>query len=182
MKKLLLLAILCIASISAFAKDDIIGDAMTSTHTDTIVRRNGTTKIVTRSSLTYDYIYDANRCYAHNRQTDITIPAPIMDRYLTGRGLFKGGVITLSVSAAATIVGSVLYLFFEDPFSLALTSAGGTGVSVGIPLMLSGLHLKKEANHEYEMLRDGYFLAPIPATAAPKTATETPSELPTPDL
>lgn len=181
MKKLLILAVLCLASTFAFSQENYIRDGLTS---NVIVGTNADGSSAVKSKINYERLTIDGRYYAYNATNNFIVPRPILERYMKGRAMYRGGAITLSLGCVFSFIGGCMFASRSvavNRAGLAFDIIGASAISVGIPLMCFGSHIKKESNHEYEMLKEGYYLAPLPAAAQSQSTDESATELPTPD-
>lgn len=98
----------------------------------------------------YDKIFQD---YAIRNFSDV--PKSIIYNYDQGRVCFNTGVAFISIGALFMVPGTLFSLFGSTPKSkrigAGLLYTGSTLVSVSVPLLCFGDHIKKDANMAYEV-------------------------------
>lgn len=84
------------------------------------------------------------------------VPSPILEEYRFGRRCYKGGCATISIGAPMAFVGGILMATAGKSTDQLLAGqvllgVGCSLVSVSIPLLSFGDHMKREANWHYRM-------------------------------
>lgn len=88
----------------------------------------------------------------HSTTETIQIPKVIYDEYILGKQLSKAGVPIISIGLPICIIGTIFACNTEptkQAAGVALLGVGSSLVSISIPLLCFGDHLKRTANKDY---------------------------------
>jgi len=118
----------------------------------------------------YDYlgfpytICDTTKVLTGDLETSVliaSIPKPIYDDYQFGAELFNSGCVMITVGGLSGIIGGIMYgvgYKYNSRYGQQLITAGvvmmgigGTFVSVSIPLLCFGDHMKRNVNRDYKL-------------------------------
>lgn len=153
MKKILMALMLCLISIASFGQN---WDALSHQYKMVI-----TTEVYERRT----FLHDSNQVavlqdtiYKYYKIPNGNVPYVIYQNYTIGSNCFKAGSYMICIGGVASLTGLSLMLGDKNNITaykagIGLTSIGGTLVSVSLPLLCFGDHIKRETNMLYSILK-----------------------------
>jgi len=78
------------------------------------------------------------------------IPKTIYDNYMIGTRWINAGVAFMTIGIFTSIIGLCIMEDYTEA-STTMCAIGGTCISIGIPLICFGDHIKRECNMTYEL-------------------------------
>ncbi len=95
----------------------------------------------------------------------IPLQAPIYEEYMMGSRCVKAGAAFITVGAAMSLIGGIVMATVRpetsskgttaiNPAGIALISVGGTFITISLPLLTFGDHMKRDANWNYRLHKD----------------------------
>lgn len=173
MKKILVLMALVASAISMMAQSydqlkDIISPKVITTDTSRITNALSFDELKVSITRTIDYgnwrtvksgnwLLDLNGSTRelvvhHSAYETVQLPEVIYDEYMLGKQLSTAGIPFISIGLPICIVGTIFACSTsqsKQTAGTALLGIGGTMVSISLPLLCFGDHLKRTANKDY---------------------------------